>query len=411
MDELRSAAASHANDSSGAKPRVVNPGRDRRSNPLTVTSDEHEGVIPDTGNGSLARVPAVSRAAAVLNAVAATYGGASLSDLARTVGAPKSSLLSVCLALTDERLLRRSDDGRYRLGIRIAELASAELLHPPRLTRIAIAVQTLTNPFFAAEVRAVRAECRELDVAVHVSDARQDLERQIQQLHDIVNLRVDALILDAVDSDGIANSVAGVQRSGTRVVAVNAGATGADATVTTDNTQAGELIARHLAAAMNGGGNVAIVGGTRITANADRVSGFLSALRSHPKIRVVARLDGDNSTAGGAKLAQTILGTSGAIDAFFGINDPTSLGIAATLRARRAKAVVVSADGSAAAVESILGGGPIIATAAQDPDLLGRVALETAQRLHAGERPAQRTRLLPTVLISRQNADGYTPWG
>ena len=74
------------------------------------------------------------------------------------------------------------------------------------------------------------------------------------------------------------------------------------------------------------------------------------------------------------------------LDAFFGINDPTSLGIAQTLRKRRRKALVVSADGSAEAVQLIKAGGPIVATAAQDPGLLGRIALNMAQRLFAGER-------------------------
>ncbi len=372
--------------------------------------DVDDGRFDGVESGAV-RVPSVTRAAAVLNVVAATHEGVSLSDLARVVKAPKSSVLSVCLALTDERLLCRNDDGHYRLGIRVAELASAELLHPPRLSRVTIAVQTLMNPFFAAEVGAVTAQCEALSITCQVNDARQNLERQLRQVVDIVHGRIDALILDAVDSDGVAESVAKVRRNGTPVVAVNAGATGADATVTTDNTQAGELIGRHLATVLNGAGTIAVIGGTRITANADRISGFLSALRGYSRLRIVARLDGDNSTGSGATLAGVILRQHAEIDAFFGINDPTSLGIAQALQTRRRRAIVVSADGSASAVASIKAGGPIIATAAQDPALLGRIALQTAQRLYAGERPAQRTRLLPTVLISRENADSYVPWG
>jgi ribose transport system substrate-binding protein len=390
--------------------RVPRSGRPHsRIQSAPVATDD---AVPDAaGEVDAARVPAVTRAAAVLDALAAEPGGVSLSDLARLVEAPKSSLLSVCLALADERLIRRIDDGRYQLGIRVAELASAQLLHPPRLSRVAVAVQTLTNPFFAAELRAVNAQCDALNITLKISDARQDLARQVRQLRDVAGGAVDAIILDAVDSDGVAESVANIRRAGTPVVAVNAGATGADATVTTDNTQAGELIARHLATVLNGDGAIAIVGGTRITANSDRISGFLSALRGYSRLRIVARLDGDNSTSAGAALADTILTEHADIDAFFGINDPTSLGIAQTLRARRRRAVVVSADGSAAAVASIKAGGPVIATAAQDPELLGRIALQTAQRLYAGERPAQRTRLLPTLLITRENAEGYVPWG
>jgi ribose transport system substrate-binding protein len=389
------------------------PRSDHDPKPTSPSPVRDERLACDSPEWGAGRVPAVARAAAVLNALATASTacrGFSLSELARITGAPKSSLLSVCLALTDERLIRRSVEGRYQLGVRVAELASAQLLHPPRLSRIVMAVQTLTNPFFAAEARAVHTLCRELHVAVALSDAGQDLGRQLQQLDEIAAAGTDALILDAVDSDGVADGVARVRRSGIPVVAVNAGATGADATVTTDNTQAGELMARHLAAFLNGAGTIAIVGGTRITASADRISGFLSALHAYPKIRVAARLDGDNSTQAGTRLAEVILAEHAKLDAFFGINDPTSLGIAEALRIARRQAVVVSADGSAAAVALIKSGGPVIATAAQNPGLLGRIALQTAQRLYAGERPAQRTRLLSTVLISRDNADEYVPW-
>ncbi len=76
--------------------------------------DVDDGRFDGVESGAV-RVPSVTRAAAVLNVVAATHEGVSLSDLARVVKAPKSSVLSVCLALTDERLLCRNDDGHYRL--------------------------------------------------------------------------------------------------------------------------------------------------------------------------------------------------------------------------------------------------------------------------------------------------------
>jgi ABC-type sugar transport system substrate-binding protein len=72
---------------------------------------------------------------------------------------------------------------------------------------------------------------------------------------------------------------------------------------------------------------------------------------------------------------------------------------------------IVSVDGSADAVEIIRAGGTIIATAAQDPRGLATYALRLAERIHAGARPAERTRLLPTSLITSANAASYVPWG
>ena len=229
------------------------------------------------------------------------------SDLARQLEAPKSSLLNICSALLSERLLRRNSAGRYHLGIRLAEFAAAHLARPPRLRRVGLIVQNFTNPFFVAEKRAVEEVAQRLEAELHVMDAAQDLRRQLRQLRELLDIGVDVVILDAVNSDGVAEGVAAVRGSGTPLVAVNVGATGADATVTADNTQAGELIARHLGAVLKGSGDIAIVGGTPITGIADRITGFLSALRDYPSIHVVARLDGDNTREVGRDLALRIL--------------------------------------------------------------------------------------------------------
>lgn len=71
--------------------------------------------------------PAVTRALAILD-ILATAGGRpmSLSELARALGAAKSSTLNVCVALESGRLVQRRDGG-YVLGRRTVELGGAYL--------------------------------------------------------------------------------------------------------------------------------------------------------------------------------------------------------------------------------------------------------------------------------------------
>src|SRR4051794_28562476 len=72
-------------------------------------------------------VPAVTRAAAILGAVAEAGGGpVTVSDLARRLGLPKSSTANLCLSLETERMLVRVDAG-YQLGRRLVELGGAYL--------------------------------------------------------------------------------------------------------------------------------------------------------------------------------------------------------------------------------------------------------------------------------------------
>lgn len=374
---------------------------------MSAGAKGREGASVDLGAG---RVPAVSRAVALLDAVAASDKGLTLSAIARSLEAPKSSLFNICEALVGERLLRRDAQGRYRIGIRIAEFAAAQLNHPPRLKAVALVVQNFVNPFFHAEAHAIKAAAAAAGVEVTVFDSSQMLERQLEQLKAIATSGTDAVILDPVDSEKVAAGVAAVRAAGVPVVAVNAGASGADAVVATDNVQAGELIGRHLGATLRGAGDVVVVGGTRITGNFDRISGFLSALRDFPGIRIIDRLDGDNTRQTGREVARVILDRHPDVGAVFCINDPTALGILETFEAQGASALILSVDGSSEALKSLHSGSGIIATAAQNPHELGRVAFKVAELLHSGARMPRRTWLLPTELIVPGNADAYSPW-
>jgi DNA-binding IclR family transcriptional regulator len=71
--------------------------------------------------------PAVTRAAAILDALAAAPSQAlGASELARRLGIPKSSIANICAALLDAGLIRRAGAG-FGLGRRLAELGGAYL--------------------------------------------------------------------------------------------------------------------------------------------------------------------------------------------------------------------------------------------------------------------------------------------
>jgi DNA-binding IclR family transcriptional regulator len=80
---------------------------------------------PDAVNGTVPRaiVPAISRAAAVLDALAASPEPVSLAQLAASIRLPKSSLHNVCSTLVTTGLVDRGTDGRFQIGLRTVELA------------------------------------------------------------------------------------------------------------------------------------------------------------------------------------------------------------------------------------------------------------------------------------------------
>ena len=72
---------------------------------------------------------------------------------------------------------------------------------------------------------------------------------------------------------------------------------------------------------------------------------------------------------------------------------------------------IVGVDGAKGAVEEIRAGGPIIATATQDPAALVRAAMDIGIALHSGAHVARPSRYLAPQLIDAHNAAEYEPWG
>ncbi|GAA4031195.1 MULTISPECIES: IclR family transcriptional regulator [Arthrobacter] len=79
------------------------------------------------GLGSSSPAPAVTRAAAVMDALAAAPSGRlTLSDLSRELGIPKSSTSNLLLALEEARLITR-EGADFSLGRKLVELGAAYL--------------------------------------------------------------------------------------------------------------------------------------------------------------------------------------------------------------------------------------------------------------------------------------------
>lgn len=92
-----------------------------------MTDLEHKPVQASTARGASSPAPAVTRAAAVLDSIAASPAGhLTLSDLSREIGIPKSSTSNLLQALEDAQLVTRMGVD-YSLSVKLVELGAAYL--------------------------------------------------------------------------------------------------------------------------------------------------------------------------------------------------------------------------------------------------------------------------------------------
>ncbi len=111
------------------------------------------------------------------------------------------------------------------------------------------------------------------NVKVTLVSSGYDLGQQVAQIDNFIAAKVDMIILNAADSKGIGPAVKRAKEAGIVVVAVDVAAEGADATITSDNTQAGELACKYISDRLNNKGNVVIINGPPVSAVQNRVEG------------------------------------------------------------------------------------------------------------------------------------------
>jgi len=202
--------------------------------------------------------------------------------------------------------------------------------------------------------------------------------------------------------------------AGIVVVAVDVGAEGGvDATVTSNNKQAGQLDGKYVADRIKGKGNLVIVNGPPVTAVTDRVAGFLEEIKKYPDIKILSQdQNAGGSRDGGLRVMSDLLTAFPKIDAVFAINDPTAIGCdLAAKQSQRKDFFIVGVDGAPDIVPALKDKDSLIAaSAAQDPFTMAGKAVDIGNDILDGKKPEQPLTLIPVDLITKENVDQYKGW-
>jgi ribose transport system substrate-binding protein len=261
--------------------------------------------------------------------------------------------------------------------------------------KFGLSLSTLNNPFFVTVKDGAQKEAKLLKVNLIVTDAQNRLDKQISDVEDMIQQKVDALLINPTDSAGIATVVKKANSAGIPVFAIDRGidvTTGARvvAQIASDNVFGGRLQARFLADALGGKGSVVELEGIPgASAAIDRKAGLEDELaKVAPGIKIIVSQEAGFDQAKGLEVMQNIIQANpGKIDAVVAANDSMALGAIQAIQQAGAKRpggsriIVVGFDAIDQALEQIRKGN-MDATIAQQPALMGQLGVGTA-RLNA----------------------------
>lgn len=269
---------------------------------------------------------------------------------------------------------------------------------------VGLAISTLNNPFFVDLRDGAQAAAAKLGVTLIVLDAQNDAARQASSIEDLIAKKVGLVIINPTDSDAIVATVKKLNAAKIPVITVDRSANGGQvaAHIASDNVAGGQMAAAYVGKRLNGKGNVVMLEGIAGSSAArDRGKGFREGLAKFPGIKIIASQTADFDRAKGLSVMENILQAQKKIDAVFAQNDEMALGAVQAIEAAKRQQAMFSVgfDAISDALKAIKDG-RMAATVAQQPTLMGQLAVEAAVKVLKGGTVAKFTPV-PLKLITK----------
>ncbi|WP_179032557.1 ribose ABC transporter substrate-binding protein RbsB [Paenibacillus kribbensis] len=269
--------------------------------------------------------------------------------------------------------------------------------------KIGLSMSTLNNPFFVYLKDMVVQEASRQSFEIIVVDAQNDPAKQNNDVEDLIQQGVHALLINPTDSSAISAAVQTANGVGIPVIAIDRAADKGEVAslIASDNADGGKMAAEYIVDQLGEGAVVAELEGIPGTSAArERGQGFHSV--ADEKLKVVAKQAADFDRTKGLNVMETMLQGNPDIKAVFAQNDEMALGAVEAISATGRDTLVIGFDGSADALQAVKDG-KLSATVAQQFDLIGQKAVQTAAEVLQGK-TVESSIPVPIKLVTKDNS-------
>lgn len=252
---------------------------------------------------------------------------------------------------------------------------------------LALAVSTLDNPFFVTLKEGAEKKAKDLGYKLVVLDSQNDPAKELANVEDLTVRGTKVLLINPTDSEAVGNAVAIANKKNIPVITLDRGANKGEVVshIASDNVAGGKMAGDFIAEKVGKNAKVIQLEGIAGTSAArERGEGFKQAVAAN-QFEVLASQPADFDRTKGLNVTENLLASHGAAKAVFAQNDEMALGALRAIKAAGKDIIVVGFDGTDDAVKAVKGG-KLAATIAQQPDKIGELGVETADKLLKGEK-------------------------
>ena len=269
---------------------------------------------------------------------------------------------------------------------------------------IGLAISTQNNPFFVELKDGAQKAAAAAGLQLVVVDAQDDPARQISGVEDLIQKKVGVILLNPTDSSALAGAVQSANNAHIPVVTLDRAVDGANVAshIASDNLAGGAMAAKFLSQQLQGKGNVLELQGVPGTSAArDRGKGFDDEAQKDG-LKIIAQQPANFDRAQGLSVTENLLQAHPDANAIFAQNDEMALGALRALDSgKHGSVVVVAFDGTPDGIKAVKDG-KMAATVAQQPGEIGRLGMDTAQKLLSNQ-SVDKSVAVPLKLVTKDS--------
>jgi len=246
-------------------------------------------------------------------------------------------------------------------------------------------------------------------------DGRNDVNKQLDQVKDLIQKKVDALIVNPVDTAATNNITKEALAAGIPLVYVNrrpddpklpAGV----ASVTSDDKEAGRMQMEYLADKLKGKGTIVILlGELSNNSTRDRTEGVKEVLNKYPNIKIAEEQEGAWGRQKGMDITNNWLTQGRDFSAVVSNNDEMAIGASMALKNNGKKpgeVLVAGVDGTPDGLSAVKKG-QLTVSVFQDAKGQGEGSIDAAVKMAKKEALPEQAIVIPFKLITPENVDTF----
>jgi len=264
-----------------------------------------------------------------------------------------------------------------------------------------------------ANTKSIQDSAKKAGIELKFSDAQQKQENQIKAIRSYIQQKVDVIAFSPVVESGWDTVLKEAKNAKIPVILTDRAVDSADKSLyktflgsdfVEEGKKAGEWLVKDSKSATDTVNIVEIQGTTGSAPANDRKEGFAEAIKSDPKLKVIASQSGDFTRSGGKQVMEAFLKNNADIDVVFAHNDDEGLGAIEAIEAagkvpgKDIKIITIDAvkDGMTA-----LSNGKINYIVECSP-MLGDQLMDLAKKVVAGESVPERVVTEETTFTQEQ---------